>query len=46
MDNFELNLWQIEQTKQAIEEADLGEFASSVELQAVLSKYEPLELKP
>ena len=42
----ELELWQIEQTKQAIAEADLGEFATDIELQKVFSKYEPPAREP
>ncbi len=38
-ERLELDLWQIEQTKQAIAEADAGDFATPAELQAVLSKY-------
>lgn len=38
-ERLELDLWQIEQTKQAIKEADAGDFATPAELQAVLSKY-------
>jgi RHH-type transcriptional regulator, rel operon repressor / antitoxin RelB len=38
-ERLELDLWQIEQTKQAISEADAGDFATPAELQAVLSKY-------
>ena len=38
-DRLELDLWQIEQTKQAIDEADRGDFATPAELQAVLAKY-------
>lgn len=36
----ELELWQIEQTKQAIAEADAGDFVTRAELQAVLQKYD------
>lgn len=38
-ERLELDLWQIEQTKQAIAEANAGDFATPAELQAVLSKY-------
>ena len=38
-ERLELDLWQIEQTKQAIAEADAGDFATPAELQAVLTKY-------
>lgn len=39
-ERLEFDLWQIEQTKQAIAEADSGDFATPAELQAVLSKYD------
>jgi predicted transcriptional regulator len=38
-ERIELDLWQIEQTRQAVEEADSGEFASSEEVDALFAKY-------
>ncbi len=39
-ERLDLDLWQIEQTQQAIEEADAGDFVTPSALQAVLSKYD------
>jgi len=38
-ERIEHDLWQIEQTKAAIEEADRGEFASDEEVNALFAKY-------
>jgi predicted transcriptional regulator len=38
-ERIELDLWQIEQTRQAVEEADRRDFASSEEVDALFAKY-------
>jgi len=38
-ERIELDLWQIEQTKLAEQEADRGEFASDEEVNALFAKY-------
>ena len=40
-DLSELELWQTEQTKLAIAEADAGDFSAPAVLQAILAKYDP-----
>ena len=43
-DYVELNEWQIQQTRQALTEADAGDFASAEELAALAAKWaEPAE---
>ena len=45
MKRMETETWQSEQTKQAIAEADSGEFATALDLQKVLSKYDDRTVK-